>query len=89
MHLASFAWHMLHTGMKHKASTDMWCWALLNNSPLRWGSSQSLAETDSNIRRQESSLDAVEKEQAALLKRRDEMQNERRDLWRDENGIKE
>jgi len=48
-----------------------------------------LGDTDASIKRQEEGLAAVEAEQAALLKRRDAMQNERRDLWRDENSIKE
>ena len=50
---------------------------------------QSLGDMESSIRKQERSLTDVDKERTALLQRRDAMQNERRDLWLDENGIKE
>ena len=50
---------------------------------------QSQGDAEANIKRQEESLAAVETEHTALLKRRDAMQNERRDLWRDESSIKE
>ena len=50
---------------------------------------QSLGDMESNIKTQEKSLADVDKERTALLQRRDTMQNERRALWHDENGIKE